>query len=485
MNPDFSKKESAFSSRNILLVLVFALVAGIVNFLYSYFQIGLKLEYNDPSNKWIYSSMSMASTVIRMIVLWLIVYRVSKDFRASVSAFILNILIIALYPFLKFESSQNFSIVFNHLGYFLFLLPYAVFMFLHTKSPAKTGFIVLIMYFFASNSLAYFGIQPMSDLFTNFLRIFNINYDSLEAATGFIIHYPDGGYSQIAYLPVVLNVMVSLAAFLVQLEILRIVSLYRLKDLGDTKLELSVTYSKAQVLLTYFSTRILLDCAAFGLIGNIYFKNSMDTTSKYIYIYGFWAVTSVVTFYFFLWFHRKVLLEYLYSRNRVPSWFYYSLVIPVLNFIIFPIGVFCFGKSNEISNRRELLKESYSLNSAGYIGALIIIFQAIALIIAVVKTQWTDSFIRLIILLFMVALISGKRFSYYVIIGFYTLMVLFHLLSKEPGLFDKGEITVAIPLAIIAFYMMYAVFFIDNFSELKEEEGLDAGRGESILAEKN
>ena len=211
----------------------------------------------------------------------------------------------------------------------------------------------------------------------------------------------------------------------------------------------------------------------------------MDTTSKYIYIYGFWAVTSVVTFYFFLWFHRKVLLEYLYSRNRVPSWFYYSLVIPVLNFIIFPIGVFCFGKSNEISNRRELLKESYSLNSAGYIGALIIIFQAIALIIAVVKTQWTDSFIRLIILLFMVALISGKRFSYYVIIGFYTLMVLFHLLSKEPGLFDKGEITVAIPLAIIAFYMMYAVFFIDNFSELKEEEGLDAGRGESILAEKN
>ena len=460
-----------FSRQSLLLLLAGGVVAGLTSFLREYFHLIKGLSYSGDGEQWIFLSITALYIVIVTGIFWYVVYKVFNDKKACIASYAAGLLIAIILQYINLKFRQAYPVETIIISFLLSMVPVSTFMYMVSRNTVKSviaGFIAALL---GLNLLTYVGFYNMTDVPKRLLDILGVNYDTIAKLFIYTHDTSDKSFSTLEYWPLIATVFVNIALYFVKIEAILLILRYPLKEIGDTKLDLSINYTKAQAALRYFSTRIAIDATIFGFIGLQTMQNSYAVRDHATLNYVLWTVAALAGLFLYLWVHRKYLIEFLFTYNKVPSWFYWLLNIPFLNIIIFATGLLFFHHKADVAKRYENFKNVLSLNSSVAIGSIIVITQLVISFISLFNGHVLETVVRFVVLVLVLMFISGRLFAFYILIALYlALAFIVSIFAKSMGLGYINYIAVIYPFGFAILYMMYGIFQIRRFKVTGEPE---------------
>ena len=437
-----NENESLYTKRNFSLILLAGIIATLFHLYYMY---RISNDYYHWDNTWLSRFLSVLSFASYAAILWIIMSRIFNHLKAAMLGFGASFIVYLVTTSLTKNLIQSNNQVLILSSFILWMIPGALYVYMMNANLKKALVAGLL--------IAAVSIYPFSGGISSFL--WSLPYIRIHNMT--ILRILDS---------VALGLSV-MGLLFVKIEILRHAICYAPDKIRDTKLNLSVTYTKSQVALQYFSTRMAVDSLVLGFIYVLFYTSqdgSVQVFSRFIFE-CLWAVTLILA----TWLHRKYLCEFLFSYNQFPSWFYWFLCIPFINLLIFAIGLLVINETIDIPQRKENLKDAMTWNSYNTIGNTILVIQGILFLLSLFHPQPLDIGIRLIGIILTFFFVNGRKQAFNVIAGFYVLLIA--IMSLPGATFKPDSDTIIVyPWALVSLYMMYAIFYIDRFSPQDEPD---------------
>jgi hypothetical protein len=238
------------------------------------------------------------------------------------------------------------------------------------------------------------------------------------------------------------------------------------------RINLSTNYTKAGTMALFFSTRLLINIMVVGLFtfplayfipaGRIYFDGMSPLSFILSMISGLALLVVAVLYY------RKFLIEYFIAQQQKTQWLFWMVNIPIFGMLIFPFAVLAFNKKTSEEERTLFFYNDAIYNDRPWwIIVLIVVIGFLKLGISpryeVDEIHWLMWAFELCLLIWYAAGISG----YYAILslGAITYIIYFTQVSEAREMLTTWY-TAA--FNIVNLVILLPVFHLDYFKAVQD-----------------
>jgi hypothetical protein len=236
----------------------------------------------------------------------------------------------------------------------------------------------------------------------------------------------------------------------------------------DKLIQLDHQYSKAQALLIYWGTKILIMSMAFDVFSDAarIAQGSMKHSSGGLILSVLIFVKTLIhlgTLYFVIQYFRKFLLEHLYSRGFTPSFNYWLFMIPIL-------GLFAFASTLSrpfvsIPERIALFEQSPKFNKRDTLAVTIAILQLISIFWGGYNpANLLSAFISIGFFVFFV----HNETALQILLGIVCLAIVYLFLGNAT--YQTSLIALTTLYQLVMMYLLVGIFHIGSFEYLPELE---------------
>jgi hypothetical protein len=422
-----------------------------------------------------------ASFVVCQLIYWLVIGKLTQNRKAATTALVAYLLLTGAQ--LAYSSSKIEQHEPSNSTQALYLIGYLVIPFIFAfQTFNKNRYWDMLLF------AVVYSIMPMSIRSASIVReLFRFEWLFSDAEVK--IPLVNGAYFMLNVVDLFYDTLINIA----KIAILSALVEHQKKfDFGfsDKFLNFNNTYSRAQAFVIFIATKVLIIALPFYIIHIMIMtvRRKFEANSTFFevimpFIYSF---LGFIALYFIVQFYRKFMLELLYSKEIVPSYAYWFVLIPFIGTLIF-IALFLDEKEAVTPEKRVAsFLNAYSTNGSNTIALIMAGLQIISLILLIVARP-PDVFLiglsTLILCLFYSY--SKVESTIYVFIGLFLLFDCYALFHYERAFAELLlRMLYQIPLLYIlgGIFHIHAFEYLPNLSETDVETDVETTENGDLLS---
>jgi hypothetical protein len=258
---------------------------------------------------------------------------------------------------------------------------------------------------------------------------------------------------------------------------------------SDKFLNFNNTYSKAQAFVIFLATKVLIFALPFYIIqimiSSVARKTMLTSNYAEVIMPIIYALLEFLALYFIVQFYRKFILEFLFSKEIVPSYAYWFFLIPFIGTLIF-LFVVLDGKQPVNPEKRVNSFLYAPITNGG--STIIVIMSGLQLLSLMLQIMSSQNFILVILSTVILCLFFGYskiESMIYVFIGLFLLLsgyLFFHYESAYAELLLKIFYQIPLLYVLGGIFHIHAFEYLPNLSETDAETNDETGENADLLS---
>lgn len=388
-------------------------------------------------------------------VFWFIIHKIYDSKQATLVAFAATIGCLLCGLILP-----KLSMISILLRFLLCVLPSFLFGYLHFKDVKKASFLGLLTFFLTYGTQQQaLGSEKISEFIGQLIHFRGGSFLTYH------VYHDDKSYSSISVLPLICNVLFYMLYFCIFCEILHLFTHYP-RRFVDKFVNLSNNYTSLQAFFLFISCRFLIVTSIISIFSglSLYYRYPPEYSlliKGILLSLGFLGGCGLL--YSILWYYRKFLTEYFFSKKEVPSFLYWFMQIPIIGFFLFLYLLS--QKTVSEKDKIDTINDALFNNKSQIILFTIIAFQVCAVILGSGGQNSVIQFLISLGLLLLVYWRSSVLLVYSLLISAGFIIAIFNPLVFS-GLVIALMVYGIANIAIL--YLMCSIFHINSFEYIPE-----------------
>jgi hypothetical protein len=399
-----------------------------------------------------------ASFVVCQLIYWLVIGKLTQNRKAATTALVAYLLLTGAQ--LAYSSSKTEQHEPSISAQAFYLIGYLVIPFIFAfQTFSKNRYWDMLLF-----ALVYSNL-PMSMSAASIVReLFRFEWLFSDAEVK--IPLVNGAYFMLNVVDLFYDTLINIA----KIAILSAWVEHQKKfDFGfsDKFLNFNNTYSRAQALVIFIATKVLIIALPFYTIHIMIMTmaRKIESGAQYseVSMYFLYAFLQLIALYFIAQFYRKFVLEFLFSKEIVPSYAYWFFLIPFIGTLVF-IAIVLDGKEPVSSEKRVLsFLNASNTNSSSSIIFIILALQMLSLLLLIMGNNDLSLLLFSALNLTLFFAYSKIENTLYVFVGLFLLSSGYAFLHYESA---YAQMLLRMLYQIPLLYILGGIFHIHAFEYL-------------------